>query len=91
MNDLLLKILERYELDKPILMSDKLDIIWDKRPKNSGDDKALRKSIDPDIEYQKILKESVMTTEEASTEAKKAHERRLELRREKMKNEDNVN
>ena len=30
MNDKLFRILERYELDKPILMSDKLDIIWDK-------------------------------------------------------------
>ena len=30
MNNKLIKILERYELDKPILMSDKLDIIWDK-------------------------------------------------------------
>lgn len=30
MNDTLLKIIERYELDKPIMMSDKLDIIWDK-------------------------------------------------------------
>ena len=30
MNEMLLKVLERYELDKPILMADKLDIIWDK-------------------------------------------------------------
>ena len=30
MNEKLLKILERYELDKPILMQDKLDAIWDK-------------------------------------------------------------
>ena len=30
MNEKLLKILERYELDKPILMQDKLDVIWDK-------------------------------------------------------------
>ena len=37
MNDLLLKILERYELDKPILMSDKLDIIWDKSRKPNVD------------------------------------------------------
>lgn len=26
----MLKILERYELDKPIMMQDKLDMIWDK-------------------------------------------------------------
>ena len=30
MNEKLLRILERYELDKPILMQDKLDVIWDK-------------------------------------------------------------
>jgi flagellar basal body rod protein FlgG len=29
-NKKLLRILERIELDKPILMHDKLDIIWDK-------------------------------------------------------------
>ena len=29
MSDLLAKIIERYELDKPILMKDKLDIICD--------------------------------------------------------------
>ena len=33
MNQLLLKILDRYEMDKPILMADKLDIIWDKDEK----------------------------------------------------------
>ena len=36
MNEKLIKILERYELDKPILMQDKLDIIWDK-PERSND------------------------------------------------------
>ena len=30
MNSLLLKILERYDLDKPIIMQDKLDVIWEK-------------------------------------------------------------
>lgn len=91
MNDLLLKILERYELDKPILMSDKLDIIWDKRPKTIDDDQSLQKHPDPDIEYQRVLRESVMTAEEAHEMAKKANERRLLIKREKMKNEDNVN
>ena len=38
MNELLFKILERYELDKPIMMADKLDVIWDK------DEKKLDKS-----------------------------------------------
>ena len=32
-NKKLLRILERIELDKPILMKDKLDIIWDKDSK----------------------------------------------------------
>ena len=36
MNDKLVRILERYELDKPILMSDKLDIIWDKNEKSKA-------------------------------------------------------
>ena len=31
MNEIILKILERYELDKPILMSDKFDCIWEKQ------------------------------------------------------------
>jgi len=31
MNETLVKILDRYELDKPILMLDKLDCIWDKK------------------------------------------------------------
>ena len=32
MNDMLIKILQRYELDKPILIHDKIDVIWDKVP-----------------------------------------------------------
>ena len=39
MNEKLLRILERYELDKPILMQDKLDIIWDK-PDEQDDKEA---------------------------------------------------
>lgn len=30
MNEKVVRILDRYELDKPILMQDKLDMIWDK-------------------------------------------------------------
>lgn len=33
-NDTLTRILERYSLDKPIMIHDKLDIIWDKDKKN---------------------------------------------------------
>ena len=32
-NNKLMRILERVDLDKPILMHDKLDIIWDKSDK----------------------------------------------------------
>ena len=44
MNDKLVRILERYELDKPILMSDKLEIIWDKNDdgKSRRDDKSRK-------------------------------------------------
>jgi len=30
MNDLLVRILERYELDKPILIHDKIEVIWER-------------------------------------------------------------
>ena len=53
MNALLLKILDRYDLDKPILMQDKMDIIWDKSEakkkelrKKGGDAAALTKDND---------------------------------------------
>ena len=65
MNDLLLKILERYELDKPILMADKLDIIWDKTSKKLGDstdDKKKRE--DPEAEFDRVLVESKLTGED---------------------------
>ena len=66
MNDMLLKILERYELDKPILMADKLDIIWDKsKPK---DNKSNQKAKDPDAAYQKMLRDSTMSYEDAMIE-----------------------
>ena len=38
MNALLLKILERYDLDKPILMQDKLDVIWEKSKEKQASD-----------------------------------------------------
>ena len=33
-----MRILQRVELDKPILMHDKLDIIWDKKGEEKHDD-----------------------------------------------------
>lgn len=66
MNDLLLKILDRYEMDKPILMADKLDIIWDKTGKKS--DKPMTTvgvdKCDPDVEFDKALAESKLTAKE---------------------------
>ena len=50
MNDLLVKILHRYELDKPILMQDKLDIIWDKS-KYKRPQKIQDKADNSDEEY----------------------------------------
>ena len=35
-NNTLTRILDRYILDKPIMIHDKLDIIWDKDDKNDG-------------------------------------------------------
>ena len=90
MNELLLKILERYELDKPIIMSDKLDIIWDKS-KSKKDAKKVHKEVDPEVEYQRILRESNMTAEEAFRENELAKRKRNEQIREKLHREDNVN
>ena len=66
MNNLLLKILERYEIDKPILMQDKLDIIWDKAEKKADPDHlAEKKEYDPEAEFEKELAESLLTADEA--------------------------
>mmetsp|Transcript_19114 Transcript_19114/g.22539 ORF Transcript_19114/g.22539 Transcript_19114/m.22539 type:complete len:107 (-) Transcript_19114:761-1081(-) len=55
MNDLLIKILQRYELDKPILMRDKLDIIWDKKPARKAP--PVEPVLSPEQEFDKVLKE----------------------------------
>eukprot|EP00354_Favella_ehrenbergii_P002807 CAMPEP_0170469046 /NCGR_PEP_ID=MMETSP0123-20130129/12001_1 /TAXON_ID=182087 /ORGANISM="Favella ehrenbergii, Strain Fehren 1" /LENGTH=129 /DNA_ID=CAMNT_0010735773 /DNA_START=953 /DNA_END=1342 /DNA_ORIENTATION=- len=66
MNDLLLKTLERHEMDKPILMADKLDIIWDKAETvKEVDEEADRKLYDPEAEFERALAESKLTAEEA--------------------------
>ena len=51
MNNMLLKILERYELDKPIIMADKLDIIWDKSKKKDDGAKKVFIEVDPEAEF----------------------------------------
>ena len=50
MNNKLVRILERYELDKPILMSDKLDIIWDKNSNSEEKCKVKEKKPPETIE-----------------------------------------
>ena len=59
MNGLLCKILQRYELDKPILMRDKLDMIWDKRKPEPTPEPVIVETAEE--EYARILKESSMT------------------------------
>ena len=53
MNQLLIKILQRYELDKPILMQDKLDVIWDKNEETARVESAAREKPagDPEEEF----------------------------------------
>ena len=65
MNDTLLKIIERYELDKPIMMSDKLDIIWDKSEPIQELVQDEQAEEDPEVIYERLLKESRLTAEEA--------------------------
>ena len=88
---MLLKILERYELDKPILMSDKLDIIWDKSKKEDDSAKKVFIKVDPEAEFERILRESTMTAEEAFQEKEEAKARRNAAIRDKLHRDDNVN
>ena len=55
MNNLLIRILDRYELDKPILMHDKIDIIWDKPPAKK--EVVPEPDLTPEEEFDKVLKE----------------------------------
>lgn len=48
MNEKVFKIIERYELDKPIMMQDKLDMIWDKP---AG---KITQSLIPDLKKKQI-------------------------------------
>ena len=67
MNDKLVRILERYELDKPILMSDKLDIIWDKNEnsevrKEGKSRKPVITLDDAKNQYQDLMKKTARKT-----------------------------
>ena len=56
MNDVLIKFLKRYELDKPILMRDKLDTIWDKRKPEPLPEPVVVENAEE--EFERVLKES---------------------------------
>ena len=55
------------------------------------DAKKVYIEVDPEVEYQRILRESTMTAEEAFRENEIAKRKRAEAIREKMHREDNVN
>ena len=59
MNDVLVKILQRYDLDKPILMQDKLDIIWDKRKPSPKKEPVIVESLEEN--YARVLRDTSMT------------------------------
>ena len=63
MNEVLVRILQRYELDKPILMRDKLDMIWEKREPEPIPEPVIVETAEE--EYARILKESSMSAKEA--------------------------
>ena len=89
-----MRILERYELDKPILMQDKLDIIWDKAKVQAPQETV--KLLSAEEQYQKVLKETTMTYEEAMAnkleeQAKKIRAMEELHRLQKESEEDNVN
>lgn len=64
MNDLLQRILTRYELDKPILMRDKLDMIWDKKKTEDEPVDEPEKDLTPDEEFERVLREYKMSAAE---------------------------
>ena len=89
MNEMLIRILQRYELDKPILMRDKLDMIWDKREPEPIPEPVIVETAEE--EYARILKESSMTAKEAFKEKQEEKKRKKEEFKEKMQINDNVN
>lgn len=89
MNDILVKILQRYELDKPILMRDKLDIIWDKREAEPVPEPVIVETAEE--EFDRVLKESSMTAKEAYEIEQKKKLEKKEAFKQKMKMSDNVN
>ena len=92
MNDLLLKILDRYEMDKPILMQDKLDIIWDKAEKKLDPDQQTEKKVyDPEADFERELAESMLTADEAKAKKEAQERARTDAIVEKARAHDNVN
>ena len=92
MNDLLLKILDRYEMDKPILMQDKLDIIWDKaQKKGDADQSTNKKPYDPEEEFERELADSLLTAEQVKKKREDQDKARTIALVEKKRLYDNVN
>lgn len=87
MNNLLIRILDRYELDKPILMHDKIDIIWDKHPAKKKPAPEL--NLTPEEEFNKVLKEMRDNGDSKETASQLAA--RKEAQRLRAKANDNVN
>ena len=73
MNDLLVKILERYELDKPILIHDKIDIIWNDERMPQDNSAQPKPKLTADEEFQRVLAElragDDMTSEKDDSQA----------------------
>ena len=87
MNNLLIKILERYELDRPIMMHDKIDVIWDK--KKVPEPPKPEPILTADEEFEKILAE--LRGHEEKHETESAIARRKEEKNNRKFEEDNVN
>jgi len=98
MNELLLKILDRYEMDKPILMADKLDIIWDKDERKFDGSKLSspgckdEKGVDDaEHRFNKDLADFKLTAEEAKAKKEAQAKARTARIVEMRKMHDNVN
>jgi len=91
MNNLLKKILNRYELDKPILMRDKLDIIWDK--KKEVREVAPKTDPSSEEEFEKVLKSIAVVGQiiEKTGDEKQRTSVEKQKKRKTAKEEDNGN
>ncbi len=54
-----MRILERLEYDRPILMRDKLDVIWEKATPKESEKKSIHTSIDYEESAYAIMDEDI--------------------------------